>query len=187
MVPLHLVACCLGKRDEFGIGPKRHENPSGTIVVPTSPLETFLGLSRVRGDWSEKNIRITTQDYWNWIDLATIGCAWARGLPSRAPRCLGRRLSADLAVATSMLMWVRFCWYLKNMRLGWAKFVLMFEDIVWDLRYYLFYFLVVPPDVRERVLFVSWWPAQESDEFGFHDDGAPSAFGTFLYLYDPVI
>ena len=52
-------------------------------------------------------------------------------------------LSADLAVATSMLMWVRFCWYLKNMRLGWAKFVLMFEDIVWDLRYYLFYFLVV--------------------------------------------
>ena len=55
----------------------------------------------------------------------------------------GARLSPDLAVATSMLMWVRFCWYLKNMRLGWAKFVLMFEDIVWDLRYYLFYFLVV--------------------------------------------
>ena len=55
----------------------------------------------------------------------------------------GARLSPDLAVATSMLMWVRFCWYLKNMRLGWAKFVLMFEDIIWDLRYYLFYFLVV--------------------------------------------
>ena len=34
---------------------------------------------------------------------------------------------------TSLLMWIRFCWYLKNMRLGWAKFVLMIEQIVRDL------------------------------------------------------
>jgi hypothetical protein len=74
------------------------------------------------------------------VDAATIGCAWAAFARAAMP---GARLSPDLAVATSMLMWVRFCWYLKNMRLGWAKFVLMFEDIVWDLRYYLFYFLVV--------------------------------------------
>ena len=124
VVPLHLVACCLGKRDEFeDWSEKNIREPIRYDAL------TFLGLSRA---WR--------YDYWNWIDLATIGCAWAAFARAAMP---GARLSPDLAVATSMLMWVRFCWYLKNMRLGWAKFVLMFEDIVWDLRYYLFYFLVV--------------------------------------------
>ena len=124
VVPLHLVACCLGKQDEF-------EDWSERAIRDPIRYDalTFLGLSRA---WR--------YDYWNWIDLATIGCAWAAFARAAMP---GAHLSADLAVATSMLMWVRFCWYLKNMRLGWAKFVLMFEDIVWDLRYYLFYFLVV--------------------------------------------
>jgi hypothetical protein len=113
VVPLHLVACCLGKRDEF-------EDWSEKAIREPIRYDalTFLGLSRA---WR--------YDYWNWIDLATIGCAWAAFARAAMP---GAHLSADLAVATSMLMWVRFCWYLKNMRLGWAKFVLMFEDIVWD-------------------------------------------------------
>ena len=101
-----------------------------TIKVPIihDPL-TFLGLSRA---WR--------RDYWNWIDSATIGCAWAAFARAAMP---GVHVSDDLAVATAMLMWIRFCWYLKNLRLGWAKFVLMIEQIAWDLRYYLVYFLVV--------------------------------------------
>ena len=145
VVPLHLVACCLGKQEEF-------EDWSEKAIREPIRYDalTFLGLSRA---WRyacfsvlappprhRRGSRIVTQDYWNWIDLATIGCAWVAFARAAMP---GAHLSADLAVATSMLMWVRFCWYLKNMRLGWAKFVLMFEDIVWDLRYYLFYFLVV--------------------------------------------
>ena len=93
------------------------------------------------------------------------------------------------------------------MRLGWAKFVLMFEDIVWDLRYYLFYFLVVlicvkiyvrrrTPSTRcnTQVLlmfasaFYLYLGPRKSDEFGFHDDGAPSAFGTFPYtIYNLIL
>ena len=134
VVPLHLVACCLGKQGEFeDWSEKNIREPIRYDAL------TFLGLSRAwRGD------------YWNWIDAATLGCAWAAFARAAKP---GANLSTDLAVATSMLMWIRFCWYLKNMRLGWAKFVLMFEDIVWDLRYYLFYFLVVPhlcENLRQR-------------------------------------
>ena len=167
MVPLHLAACCLGKRDEF-------EDWSEKAIREPIRYDalTFLGLSRA---WR--------YDYWNWIDLATIGCAWASFARAAVP---GGRLSADLAVATSMLMWVRFCWYLKNMRLGWAKFVLMFEDIVWDLRYYLFYFLVVL--LMFASAFYLYLGPRKSDEFGFHDDGAPSAFGTFPYtIYNLIL
>ena len=72
------------------------------------------------------------------------------------------------------------------MRLGWAKFVLMFEDIVWDLRYYLFYFLVVL--MMFASAFYLYLGPRKSDEFGFHDDGAPSAFGTFPYtIYNLIL
>ena len=167
VVPLHLIACCLGKRDEFeDWSEKNIREPIRYDAL------TFLGLSRA---WR--------YDYWNWIDLATIGCAWAAFARAAMP---GAHLSADLAVATSMLMWVRFCWYLKNMRLGWAKFVLMFEDIVFDLRYYLFYFLVVL--LMFASAFYLYLGPRKSDEFGFHDDGAPSAFGTFPYtIYNLIL
>ena len=136
------------------------------IVIPIihDPL-TFLWLPRA---WRH--------DYWNVIDAATIGCAWAAFACAAMP---GRHLSADLAVVTAILMWIRFCWYLKNLRLGWAKFVLMIEQIAWDLRYYLVYFSVVL--MMFASAFYLYLGPRKSDEFGFHDDGAPSAFGTFPY------
>ena len=72
VVPLHLVACCLGKRDEF-------EDWSEKAIREPIRYDalTFLGLSRA---WR--------YDYWNWIDLATIGCAGPA--TSHAPRCHGR-------------------------------------------------------------------------------------------------
>ena len=133
---------------------------------------TFLGLPRA---WR--------YDYWNLIDAATIGCSWAAFARAAVP---GGRLSADLAVVTAILMWIRFCWYLKNLRLGWAKFVLMIEQIAWDLRYYLFYFLVVL--LMFASAFYLYLGPRMSDEFGFHDDGAPSAFGTFPYtIYNLIL
>jgi len=165
VVPLHLVACCLGKQDQF-------EDWSEKAIREPIRYDalTFLGLSRA---WR--------YDYWNWIDLATISCAWAAFARAAMP---GARLSPDLAVATSMLMWVRFCWYLKNMRLGWAKFVLMFEDIIWDLRYYLFYFLVVL--LMFASAFYLYLGPRKSDEFGFHD--GHNAFRTFPYtVYNLIL
>ena len=94
----------------------------------------------------------------------------------------GGRLSADLAVATAILMWIRFCWYLKNMRLGWAKFVLMIEQIAWDLREYLLFFLVVL--LMFASAFYPYIGPRKSAEFGFHDDGAPNAYRNFGYKAD---
>jgi hypothetical protein len=139
---------------------------SNHIIEPIlhDPL-TFLGLPRA---WRH--------NYWNIIDAATIGLAWASFARAAMP---GAHLSDDLAVVTAILMWIRFCWYLKNLRLGWAKFVLMIEQIAWDLRYYLVYFSVVL--MMFASAFYLYLGPRKSDEFGFHDDGAPSAFGTFPY------
>ena len=86
----------------------------------------------------------------------------------------GGRLSADLAVATAILMWIHFCWYLKNMRLGWAKFVLMIEQIVRDLKEYLLFFLVIL--LAFASAFYLYLGQHEAEYCGFHDDGAPNAF-----------
>ena len=45
--------------------------------------------------------------------------------------------------------------------------------------YYIFYFIVVV--LMFASAFYLYLGPRKSDEFGFHDDGAPSAFGTFPY------
>ena len=94
--------------------------PSATHLH--DPL-TFLGLPRAwRGD------------YWNWIDAATIGCAWAAFGRAATP---GTNLSTDHAAATAMLLWLRLFGFLKNINQSLATFVLMFERIVRDLRVFM--------------------------------------------------
>ena len=137
-------------------------------------------------DWFDKNIfkpinhdpvtylglpRAWRGDYWNWIDAATIGCACAAFARAAMP---GEDLSADLAAVTTMLLWLRLFGYLKNINQSFATFVLMFERIVRDLRVFMVFFLMIT--LMFGSAFYLYLGQREAEEYGFHDDGAPSAF-----------
>ena len=126
---------------------------------PHDPL-TFLGLSRA---WR--------RDYWNWIDSAALGCAWAAFARAAMPE---GDLSADLAAVTTMLLWLRLFGFLKHINQSLATFVLMFERIVRDLRVFLVFFLMIT--LMFGSAFYLYLGQREAEDYGFHDDGAPSAF-----------
>jgi len=150
---------CAGKEyewmDAFGEWfEKTIGNPIGH-----DPL-TFLGLPRAwRGD------------YWNWIDTATLGCAWAAFARAATP---GTNLSTDHAAATAMLLWLRLFGFLKNINQSLATFVLMFERIVRDLRVFMVFFLMII--LAFGSAFYLYLGQHEAEYYGFHDDGAPNAF-----------
>jgi hypothetical protein len=103
--------------------PKTIEEP-----ILHDPL-TFLGLPRAwRGD------------YWNWLDAAALGCAWAAFVRAGTP---GINMSTNHAAATAMLLWLRLFGFLKNINQSLATFVLMFERIVRDLRVFMGFFLLI--------------------------------------------
>jgi hypothetical protein len=141
----------VNKRSWFG---KTIDEP-----ITHDPL-TFLGLPRAwRGD------------YWNWIDAATLGCAWAAFARAAMP---GKHLSVDLASVTAILLWLRLMGFLKNLDQRLATFVLMMERIVCDIWVFLlFYFIWV---LLFGSVFYMRLGTRHVDTFGFHDDGAPNAF-----------
>ena len=121
---------------------------------------TFLGLPRAwRGD------------YWNWLDVATLGSAWAAFARAAMP---GTNLSTDHAAATAMLLWLLLFGFLKNLNQSLATFVLMFERIVRDLRVFMVFFLMIM--LMFGSAFYLYLGQHEAEEFGFHDDGAPNSF-----------
>ena len=132
-----------------------------TILIPIlhDPL-TFLGLP---GAWRG--------DYWNWIDAATLGCAWAAFVRAATP---GTRLRTDLAAATAMLLWLRLFSFLKNINQSLATFVLMFERIVRDLRVYMLFFLLIM--LMFGSAFFLYLGQHEAEEYGFHEPDDPNAF-----------
>ena len=135
---------------------KRQEWCVENILTPIvhDPL-TFLGLPRAwRGD------------YWNWIDAATIGCAWAAFGRAATP---GTNLSTDHAAATAMLLWLRLFGFLKNINQRLATFVLMFERIVRDLRVFMVFFLMII--LAFGSAFYLYLGQHEAEYYGFHDDG----------------
>ena len=130
-----------------------------TIYYPIlhDPL-TFLGLPRAwRGD------------YWNWIDAAALGCAWAAFARAATP---GTNLSTDHAAATAMLLWLRLFSFLKNINQSLATFVLMFERIVRDLRVFMVFFLMII--LAFGSAFYLYLGQHEAEYYGFHDDGPRS-------------
>ena len=88
---------------------------------------TFLGLPR---SWR--------WDYWNWLDVAVLACSWTAFVRVATP---GVHLSAYLAAATAVLLWLALFGFLKHLDQRLATFVLMFERIVRDLWIFLFFYL----------------------------------------------
>jgi len=128
-------------------------------AIRHDPL-TFLGLPRAwRGD------------YWNWLDVATLGSAWAAFARAAMP---GTNMSTDHAAATAMLLWLLLFGFLKNLNQSLATFVLMFERIVRDLRVFMVFFLMIM--LMFGSAFYLYLGQHEAEEFGFHDDGAPNSF-----------
>ena len=185
LLPLRLGAKCTGKGEQFEkwfdltvttcAGKYEHNNMTwkrelekaqdtwfGKKVsrpILYDPF-TFLGLSRAwRGD------------YWNWIDAATLGCAWAAFVRAAMP---GTNLSTNHAAATAMLLWLRLFGFMKNINQSLATFILMFQRIVRDLRVFMLFFLGVM--LMFGSAFYLYLGQLEAEEYGFHDDGAPNAF-----------
>ena len=125
---------------------------------------TFLGLSRA---WR--------RDHWNWTDFAMLGCCWAAFVRAAMP---GTRMSTNLAVATSMLLWIKVLAFLKNTTMDLATFVaVMIDRIAQDLSTFLIFFLVIIL-MFASAFYLYLGPRTRSD-FGFHDDGAPTGYTTF--------
>jgi len=152
------LKCCAGKGEWLEAFETWSEK---TIFNPImhDPL-TFLGLPRAwRGD------------YWNWLDVATLGSAWAAFARAAMP---GTNMSTDHAAATAMLLWLLLFGFLKNLNQSLATFVLMFERIVRDLRVFMVFFLMIM--LMFGSAFYLYLGQHEAEEFGFHDDGAPNSF-----------
>ena len=125
---------------------------------------TFLGLSRA---WR--------RDHWNWTDFAMLGCCWAAFVRAAMP---GTRMSTNLAVATSMLLWIKVLAFLKNTTMDLATFVaVMIDRIAQDLSTFLIFFLVIIL-MFASAFYLYLGPRTRSD-FGFHDDGEPTEYTTF--------
>jgi hypothetical protein len=121
---------------------------------------TFLGLPRA---WR--------YDYWNWIDAAALGCAWAAFVRAGTP---GIHLSTHHAAVTAVLLWLKLFRFLMNLNQSLATFVLMFERIVRDLRVFMLFFLLIM--LMFGSAFYLYLGQLEAEEYGFHDDGAPNSF-----------
>ena len=180
VVPLHLVACCLGKRDEF-------EDWSEKDIREPIRYDalTFLGLSRA---WR--------YDYWNWIDLATIGC---RGLPLRAAMPGGRlesrpsRRHFDADVGPLLLVpqehaarlgQVRA--HVRGYRVGSPLLLILFPCPCLCENQRQAHSPMRAP--RKSEMFASafylYLGPRKSDEFGFHDDGYCAQRVWVLSQYD---
>jgi len=121
---------------------------------------TFIGFPRA---WR--------YDYWNWIDAAALGCAWAAFVRAGTP---GIHLSTHHAAVTAMLLWLKLFRFLMNLNQSFATFVLMFERIVRDLRVFMLFFLLIM--LMFGSAFYLYLGQLEAEEYGFHDDGAPNSF-----------
>ena len=121
---------------------------------------TFLGLPRA---WR--------WDYWNWLDAAVLACSWTAFVRAATP---GVHLSAHLAAATAVLLWLALFGFLKHLDQRLATFVLMFERIVRDLWIFLFFYLLWV--LMFGSAFCILLGSTHAREFGFHDNSQPNAF-----------
>jgi len=136
-----------------------------TILIPIvhDPL-TFLGLPRT---WR--------RDHWNWTDVAMLACCWVAFVRAAMP---GTRMGANLAVATSILLWIKVLAFLKNTTRDLATFIaIMIDRIAQDLSTFLIFFLVIIL-MFASAFYLYLGPRTRSD-FGFHDDGEPTEYTTF--------
>ncbi len=151
LLPLLLACCCccFCGRPEYGeviCGDERKSNNDGSwfgrnIFKPIlhDPL-TFLGVPRA---WRT--------DYWNAIDVAAIACTLASFVLAAMPN---RRLYPNLAAFTALLLWIRLCGFLKLADVKLAAFVLMFEKIMYDIRVFMFFLLVILLMFASALLFI---------------------------------
>ena len=110
-------------------------------------------------------------DYWNWIDIVMLACSWASFTRAAKP---GWHLSANLAAATAVLLWLRLFSFLKHLDQRLATFVLMFGQIVRDLWIFMFfYFLWV---LMFGSAFCILLGSTRAKDFDFHDSSQPNAF-----------
>jgi len=96
--------------------------------IEHDPL-TFLGLAR---SWR--------RDYWNWFDVGFLVSAWTAFALAIAS---GSRLSEDLAVVTTIFLGVKLCSLVRYTDESFARFILMIEKIVYDLRVFVVFFLII--------------------------------------------
>ena len=121
---------------------------------------TFLGFPRA---WR--------WDYWNWLDVAVLACSWTAFVRAATP---GVHLSAHLAAATAVLLWLALFGFLKHLDQRLATFVLMFERIVRDLWIFLFFYLLWV--LMFGSAFCILLGSAHAREFEFHDASQPNAF-----------
>ena len=130
---------------------------------------SFVGLSRAyRGS------------IWNWVDLMAYGGLWANIVSLacfRGQRARDDARHGELVVFTTMLLWVKLLGFAKDVNLEFASFVLMLIQVGRDISKFMLVFLIF------MLLFghaLHLRPgARNSDQYGFHDDGAPSTFSSF--------
>jgi len=143
---LNVPSWCGITSDDFENGPE--SRPAGLATAPVEPdwpytLEdlaedwvicpilhdpfTFLGLAR---SWR--------RDYWNWFDVAFLASAWAAFAIAS-----GSQLSEDLAVVTTILLGVKLCSLVRYTNESFARFILMIEKIVYDLRVFVIFFFII--------------------------------------------
>jgi len=129
----------------------------------------FVGFSR--------NYR---ESIWNLVDNLAYWGLWAVLVSTvffRRGRGDGDARHRDLVVLTTMLLWIKLLGFVKRVSLEFASFVSTLLQIFWDVHKFMVVFLILLM-LFSHALFLRLG-AHESSQYGFHDDGKPSTFGTF--------
>ena len=184
LLPVRLMAMCISKgkvSQRFAAWFDKTAATSAGIYGKDDDLEWVNALKNTHLSWFGRNVsrpilhdpitflglpRAWRRDYWNWIDAAALGCAWAAFVRAAKP---GVHLSTHHAAATAMLLWLSFFSFLKNINQSLATFVLMFERIAHDLRVFLVFFLLIT--LMFGSAFFIYLGQHDAEDYGFHDDG----------------